>query len=448
MQHLDPIAGVLFWIMLIFFLGLLGRYVANRCNQPAVLGELLMGVILGNVCYWLRLPTMVILREGSAVFTILNHILAGESLADTAVSSGILAILQTNQAFSVLQVAQAIDIFSRYGILFLLFMVGLESSIDEIKQTGQEAFIVALIGVVCPVFLGYAVMTYLWPEFDFKTNWFVAATLSATSVGITARVLKELKKMRTREAKIILGAAIIDDILGLLILAVVSNVAISGVVDAFVLVRLVSVAVGYFVLVLWLGPWVLRQLVRGCNFLDLWERKLVVAFLFLMLLSWLATCAQLASIIGAFMAGLIISDDYFDEQTSSSRRTVIHELIAPLEALLAPLFFMLIGMQVKLELFLNWHVAIIASSLIFVAMVGKLMSGLGASKNEDRWLIGIGMLPRGEVGLVFAAIGRTLGVLTDQLFSAIILMVIVTTLLAPTWIKWRFSRQVQKKLCH
>jgi len=449
MQHVDSISSVLFWATLIFMFGLMGRYLARCCKQPAVLGELLMGVVLGNFSYFIVIPQLAILREGSAIFSVIHQVLAGWSLPDAVRAvlphgsdgAKILAILQDTEAFDVLQVAQAMDVLSRYGVIFLLFMVGLESSIKDIKQTGREAFSVALIGVVCPVILGYLAMSYLLPEVGFKTNLFVAATLSATSVGITARVLKELKKMRTREAKTILGAAIIDDILGLLILAIVSNVVVSGEFNSLVLGQVVGLAILYFALVLWLGPPVLRLLVKGCYFLDLWEKKLVVSFLFLMLLSWLATCAQLASIIGAFMAGLLIDECYFEAHSSpSSRRALIHELMAPLEVLLAPLFFMLIGIQVKLELFCDARVLLIATALIIAALVGKLISGLGASNKVDRWLIGIGMLPRGEVGLVFAAIGRSLGVLSDQLFSAIILMVIVTTFIAPSWIKLRFAR--------
>ena len=161
-----------------------------------------------------------------------------------------------------------------------------------------------------------------------------------------------------------------------------------------------------------------------------------------MVLAWLATLVQLAAIIGAFAAGLIIHDGFFESRDSLQKnRLGIKELVAPLEALLAPLFFMLIGIQVKLESFLDWHVLMIACGLIIAAILGKLISGLGANRKDDRLLIGIGMLPRGEVGLVFASIGKTLGVMSDQLFSAIILMVIVTTLVAPLWMKVRYARK-------
>lgn len=453
-NHGDPIASVLLWVTLIFSFGMCGRFIAQRLNQPGVLGELLMGVLVGNLCYLFKLPEAIIFREGSIIFTIMSDVLGGMSLTqavhasmpDVHYATLVTQVLQSVRGTEIVKVAYALDIFSRYGVIFLLFMVGLESSVAEIRQTGRESFQVALIGVLAPMALGFLVTGWLIPEASFNTTLFVGATLTATSVGITARVLKEMKKMQTREAKTILGAAMIDDILGLMILAVVSSIVVNGRIDSAVIFKVTLLTVLFFVAVLWLGPKLLRMSARFLHFLPLWEAKLITAFSFVMLLSWLATCVQLTSIIGAFAAGLIIHDEYFDKhETRGEKRLLIHELVAPLELLLAPLFFMLIGIQVKLETFLDWHVLLIALGLVVVAVLGKLLSGLGASKRDDRFLIGIGMLPRGEVGLVFASIGRALGVISDQLFSAIIIMVIITTFVAPPWLKLRFSRHKEMK---
>ena len=163
--------------------------------------------------------------------------------------------------------------------------------------------------------------------------------------------------------------------------------------------------------------------------------------MFLMVLSWVATQLNLASIIGAFSAGLIIHDGFFSQGSGERRNGFsIRELLAPLETILLPLFFMLIGIQVKLEAFFDWQVLLISLVLIAAAVIGKLVSGFGAMRQDDRILIGIGMLPRGEVGLVFASIGRTIGVISDQLFSAVILMVMVTTLIAPPLLKARYAK--------
>ncbi|MCH9762944.1 MAG: cation:proton antiporter [Gammaproteobacteria bacterium] len=457
--HLDPVASVVLWVTLIFFFGLIGRYVAQLLHQPGVLGELLMGVLLGNICYFFGLPLAIVLREGGVIFDIMSDVLSGTSVAKSAYSTmttlpaaqQVTAVLQSSDGIDLIRVAYVVDSFSRYGVIFLLFMVGLETSIDEIKHTGKESLRVALLGVLVPILLGFLVSILLL-DVSLKTDLFLAATLSATSVGITARVLKELRKLRTREAKTILGAAMIDDVLGLIILAMVSSVVLTGIVNIATLGRVLLQVVLFFTGVLLMGPWVLRRMVGMFRFLEPWESKLAISFIFVMALSWLATVVQLASIIGAFAAGLIIHDGFFDGHALDGKRdTQIRELVAPLESLLAPLFFMLIGIQVKLEAFLDWHVLLISVGLTVAAVLGKLVSGIGASKTDDRLLIGVGMLPRGEVGIVFASIGRTLGVLSDDLFSAIILMVIITTFIAPPWIKQRYTKHPappKKKVTH
>lgn len=452
--HNDPVASVVLWVTLIFFFGLMGRYAAQLLKQPGVLGELLMGVLLGNICYFFGLPLAVVLREGAAVFDIMGDVLSGASVAKAVYTTiptlpeaqQVTAVLKSASGVDLIRVAYVVDSFSRYGVIFLLFMVGLETSIDEIKHTGTESLRVALLGVFSPIICGFLVTLFLIPMASVKTDLFLAATLSATSVGITARVLKEMKKLRTREAKTIMGAAMIDDVLGLIILAMVSSVVLTGVVNMTTLGHVLLQVILFFTGVLLMGPWALRWMVKLFQFLEPWESKLVISFIFVMSLSWLATAAQLASIIGAFAAGLIIHDGFFDGHALDGKRdTQIRELVAPLESLLAPLFFMLIGIQVKLEAFLDWHVLLIAAGLTIAAVIGKLVSGFGAAKKDDRLLIGIGMLPRGEVGLVFASIGRTLGVLSDDLFSAIILMVIITTFIAPPWLKARYAKHPSVK---
>lgn len=451
-SHVDPVAPIILWVTVLFFLGISGRYIARRLNCPGVLGELLMGVVVGNVCYFFGMQLAIVLREGSAIFNIMTAVFSGEPLAsavnslipDIHYASQVTAALSGSNGTNLFKVAYVVDIFSRYGVIFLLFMVGLESSINELKHTGRESIQVAILGVLAPIVLGLLMTHFLMPDALFQADLFVAATLSATSIGITARVLKDMKKLRTREAKTILGAAMIDDILGLILLAIVSSLVIRGVIDMLVIGHVVVLASVFFFGALWIGPWVLRKTVALFSSFELWEAKLFTAFLFVMCLAWIATLAQLATIIGAFVAGLILHEGLFESRERAGTLS-IQNLVAPLEAILAPLFFILIGIQVKLETFFNWHVLLIAAGLIAAAIFGKLLSGLGANRKDDRLLIGIGMLPRGEVGLVFASIGRTIGVISDELFSAIILMVIVTTFIAPPWLKMRYAKHDEKK---
>lgn len=451
--HVDPVAFVLLGVTTIFFFAIIGRYTARRLHQPSVLGELVIGILIGNLFYYYGFPLAVLLREGSSIFDIVKAILEGVSLNQAVTSiipnsnyaQQVVNALSGPHGADYLKIAYIVDIFSRYGVIFLLFMVGLESSIEEIKHTGRDSFFVALLGVIAPMLLGFGVAYLLIPNGTYQSDLFIAATLSATSIGITARVLTEMKKLRTREAKIILGAAMLDDVLGLIILAVVSSLVISGVVDMMVVLRIIVSAVLFFAGTLFLGPIVLRKAIHFFRFLEPWESKLFISFLFIMMLSWLASVLQLATIIGAFTAGIILHDDYFDgKPLSKQENRSIYHLLSPLETILAPMFFIVIGIQVKLESFYHWNVIILASGLIVAAVVGKLLCGYGARTSNDRLLIGIGMLPRGEVGLVFASIGRTLGVISDDLFSAIVLMVMITTFIAPVLLKARYTAKDRK----
>lgn len=442
--HFDPVSLIIFWVTTIYSLSIIGQFFAKKIGQPSVLGELLMGIIVGNICYYFRVPEMILLREGSGIFNILPELLANKSLfsslthdvGNTPKFEIIHQALLGPHGADLLNTAYVLDVFSRFGIIYLLFLVGLETSWIELKKVGKPAILVASIGVLAPMFLGFIVFT-LFVQHGFQTNIFIAATLSATSVGITARVLQDLKKIRTKEAKIILGAAMIDDVLGLFILALVSSLVLQGYVSAWGLMQIFISTCFFFIIALSLGPSLVKLLVHVTIFLELWEAKLVIAFLFIMLLSWLASLLNLSTIIGAFIAGVILKDESFENHAhGKTRASTIQELISPLQFLLAPLFFFLMGVQVKLESFLSSEVLFISTLLCIIAIFGKLLGGLAAGGKVNRLFIGIGMVPRGEVGLIFASMGRSIGVVNDQMFSAIVVMVVVTTVIAPPWMKW------------
>jgi Kef-type K+ transport system membrane component KefB len=246
---------------------------------------------------------------------------------------------------------------------------------------------------------------------------------------------------QTKVARIILGAAVLDDILGLLLLAIVSGIVVTGGIEMGQVLAVIVMTTLFLVGAVLLGPWLLKAVIHLIRHLDLMEAKMFVSFLFVMVLAWLANLAGLATIIGAFTAGLIMHDAYFRHWGHEREHTVyIKDLIMPLEVILVPIFFVLMGIQVKLETFLDMDVVILASGLLVAAIVGKVFAGLGAARGSNRWAIGLGMLPRGEVGLIFAAIGKSLGVIDDALFSAIVLMVILTTLIAPPLLKRSLQR--------
>jgi Kef-type K+ transport system membrane component KefB len=307
-------------------------------------------------------------------------------------------------------------------------------------RVGAESARVAVIGVAAPFALGFGAMYLLMPDASANTTMFIAATLGATSVGITARVLRELRQESSREGQIILGAAVMDDILGLLILAVVSGIIVSGGVEVSVVLRTILFSALFLGGAIVAGPHMLRITIRVLSNLDLVEAKMFISFGFVMILAWIASLVGLATIIGAFTAGLILHDEYFEDVFDAEEYVSIKDLIQPLEVILVPIFFVLMGIQVKLEKLYDPEVLVLAGGLILAAILGKVVCGLGASKGSRKLAIGFGMLPRGEVGLIFASIGKVLGVISDTLFSSVVVMVIVTTLMAPGLLKWSLQR--------
>ncbi|MGB5534665.1 MAG: cation:proton antiporter [Thiogranum sp.] len=441
--HSDPIAPVILGVTGLLFVALMGRFSARKLGLPSVLGELTIGIIAGNLAYQFGFDLILLLREGPHVFDTIQHFLhdatLGNEVCDTLVDAQerrILSVLGGPSGNEYLQIAHTVDVFSRYGVIFLLFLVGLDTNLNEMRQVGADSTRVALIGVVLPFILGVAATFLLASQLSFHTALFLGAALGATSVGITVRVLEDLHQGQSRLAHIILGAAVFDDILGLLMLAAVTGIVVSGGIEIGHITKVVFLAVIFLGGAVFLGPYILRLIIRLMRHLDLIEAKMFVSYLFVMVLAWLANLSGLATIIGAFTAGVILKDAYFVHWGPHEKHDYsIRDLIMPLEVILVPIFFVLMGIQVKLETFLDWQVVILAAGLLVAAIVGKLACGLGASKQMNRWAIGVGMLPRGEVGLVFAAIGKGLGVVDDAMFSSLVLVVIITTLLSPPLLK-------------
>ncbi len=449
--HGDPVAPVILGVTTILAFAVIGRISARKLNQPTVLGELLVGILLGNIAWYYGFDLIALLREGPRVFEAANQILTGASPEQVVIGifgeqkgRELLDIITGPNGGQLMQVAQTLDIFSRYGIIFMLFMVGLGTNLEEMRSVGADSIRVAVIGVIVPVGLGFGAEYLLRPDLPLQTRMFVAATLAATSIGISARVLREAGATNSREGRIILGAAVGDDILGLILLAIVSGIVASGSVNVGEILMIVAVSSVFLAAAIVLGPLVVKMAAHMMRSFDIVEAKMFTSYLFVMVLAWMASLAGLATIIGAFAAGVILHDGYFryhEEESNEERVVTIRELIMPLEVILVPIFFVLIGIQVKIETFASWPVITLAAGLLVAAVIGKLVSGLGADKGLKRLAIGIGMLPRGEVGLVFAAIGLTLGVIDDAIFAAVVLMVIVTTLAAPPWLKYELSRK-------
>lgn len=376
---------------------LLGE-LAERIGQPAVLGELAAGVLLGG------------------------------SILGVVPADGV--------------PAELIHVLAEFGVLLLLFEIGLETDLRQMFRVGPASLAVALVGVVLPFVLGFVYWAYVprtgGGSGDLTTAAiFVGATLTATSVGITARVLADLGRMATQEARIIIGAAVIDDVLGLVLLSVVSGVAAGAAITVLGVLRTLGVAVGFLVVAVLVGRFVVPRLFDVIVRMRVRYVLLVFALAFALGLSALASLAGSALIIGAFAAGIILS--------GTNQFDTIENEVRPVASIFTPIFFVSVGASVDLSLLdpsspASRETLGVAAVLTGLAIVGKLAAGWAAPWVPfRRMVVGMGMVPRGEVGLIFADIGRRSGVIDEGVFGAILLMVMVTTFVAPPGLKALFG---------
>ncbi|NLX46737.1 MAG: cation:proton antiporter [Euryarchaeota archaeon] len=416
----DFIQTVLFQLFVIIVMVEVARMVCNKAKIPTVIGEILVGIIIAN--------------------TILFDFLSIESHPDV---------------FHVLK---------ELGVIFLLFTVGLETPFSSIRKVGKTAIFVAVFGVIIPFIVGYIFMMFaLGPEKQLEAL-FVGAAMVATSVGITARVIKDMDLMQTVESRVIIGAAVIDDILGMIVLAVVVGIASGGSLD-IIQVAAVSIQAVIFVLaIIFIGSLVLPKMVKNREDKRNREDKkgrvvctadrrrytigpLPLALIVCFALSSISAFLDLAAIIGAFLAGMAFAE--FKDKWPCE------EKIEPIAEFLTPFFFVFVGIEVSLAAFGEMSVLVLAGMITLLAVITKFGGcGLGAKNlgSKSAAIIGVGMVPRGEVGLIVASIGLTmkdpvtgLGIIEPGLYNAIVFMSLVTTLIAPPLLTYTFRRKLGMK---
>jgi Kef-type K+ transport system membrane component KefB len=448
--HADPVAPILLALVLITIGAAVAGRLMRQFGQAAVLGELLAGVAAANLGYYFHEPVLTVLREGETIRKILDTALtqnvslaaaAQQLLPSGGATDRLVAVLAGPGGVAAVSIYSFVDLLSRIGVIVLLFAVGLETSLREMRKVGRNAFFVAVVGVVAPFLFGVGVLWLLMPDTPLARDLFIGGILTATSVGITARVFRDLKQTHRIESRVILGAAVIDDVLGLLVLAVVSALVVTGTISWIGIAGIGAKAIVFLAGSIGIGLWLTPRLAKAAARLHIENFKLLFGLGVAFALSWVSNWIGLATIIGAFAAGLICEEFFFKEL---QQEHTLSDLLAPVETLIVPVFFVLMGMQVKLETLADWNVLALAAALTAVAIAGKVMAGWACSKPVDRLSVGLGMMPRGEVGLVFAGIGKGLGVVTDSVFSAVVVMVMLTTLLAPPLLKWSLQRSAGK----
>ncbi|HEY8078264.1 MAG TPA: cation:proton antiporter [Labilithrix sp.] len=392
----DAFAHVVLLLALVLMMAKVGGEIATRLGQPPVLGELLAGILLGNLPF------------------------------------GDLPGLGANPY---------IDLLARFGVLILLFEVGLESTVADVLAVGVAAARVAVLGTVFSFALGFGVARIVAPDAGLPAHVFVGAAITATSIGITARVLKDLGKTRTKEARTILGAAVLDDIIGLVVLALVSGFfgarasrePMGVLAIGWVLVK----TLGFLAIAIVVSMRVTPRLFRFAARLRTGGVLLAIGLSFCFFLSWAAEAIGLASLVGAFAAGLVLEDAHSSHFVARGERSLA-QLVEPISEFLVPVFFLVMGIRADVRVLVQPSTLLLAGALTIAAVVGKLACGLGTARGVDRLGVALGMIPRGEVTLIFASLGLTL--LDKRTYSALVTVVVLTTLLTPAALKWSFGR--------
>jgi Kef-type K+ transport system membrane component KefB len=375
------VGEVLLDILIVLVAAKVAAELAERVNVPPVVGEIAAGMLIG--------PSVLGLLEGNDVLAVLGEI----------------------------------------GVILLLLEVGMEMNLRDLRAVGRASLLVATVGVVVPMATGLGISELF--GYDFDVALFLGAALAATSVGITARVFSDLRALATVEARTVLGAAVADDVLGLVVLTVVVRIATGDSVGVGTVASVVGIALAFLVLTTILGQWLAPRLFGAVS---RWARSagtmVAIALAFTLAFAELASAADLAPIVGAFVAGLSIGTT---DQAERIRRDLL-----PVGHLFIPVFFLSIGIEIEIGEFLDPGVLGVAAALLAVAVLGKLAASAGMFGSAgDKLLIGIGMIPRGEVGLIFATIGLREGILDRELYAALLLVVLVTTLMTPPLLRGR-----------
>lgn len=351
----------------------------------------------------------------------------GELLAGVLVGGSVLGWVEQTEPLKLL---------GEVGVMLLLLEVGLESDLQSFLRVGCSAALVGIIGVVTPFGLGYGLAVLL--HMSQLQAIFVGATLTATSVAISARVLFDLGKLKTAEGNIILGAAVLDDLLGLVTLSVIVGLAESGTVSWLDVGRTAALSMLFLVLAILVGIRYAHLFSRLVNRMQTRGRLVIAALTFTLLLGYAAEVMQIAPLVGAFAAGLVLA--------RTELQGHIGERIKPVTDVFVPIFFVLVGAAVDLSYLNpfrpeNWPILLLAGGLALAAVTGKLAAGLGTVGGTiNRWAVGVGMLPRGEVGLIFASVGLSRGIIAEGEYGALLIVVVLTTLLSPLLLKRAFRQ--------
>ena len=415
------IAQVILALAVIFILAKVSSRIFAKLGVPGLIGEIILGILIVSI-----------------------------PIGDYSLFDWIASEFDPSPGSSN-TVHEIVEIFSELGVIFLLFTVGLETKVTDLTSVGKAALLVAVMGVIVPFIVGYLFVTITGG--NMYTSMFMGAAMVATSVGITARVIKDMKLMDAKESRIIIGAAVIDDILGMIVLAIVSGMAKTGEIDV-VNILVVSLTAIFFVLaVLFVAGKIIpiiydkiqaqraEKLLKDPNYIPPGFNMFVVAIATCLVFAYVADIAGLAMIIGAFLAGMLFAEHAWEWK--------LEEKFESISALFVSFFFVYVGMNVDIQVFID-DPALLGTALILIvlACLTKFVGcGLGAKIAEPHMemssvsIIGTGMMPRGEVGIIVALLGLGMGILSNDMYGIIVLMCIATTIIAPPILSVLFKKK-------
>ena len=415
------IAQVILALAVIFILAKVSSRIFAKLGVPGLIGEIILGILIVSI-----------------------------PVGDYSLFDWIASEFDPSPGSSN-TVHEIVEIFSELGVIFLLFTVGLETKVTDLTSVGKAALLVAVMGVIVPFIVGYLFVTITGG--NMYTSMFMGAAMVATSVGITARVIKDMKLMDAKESRIIIGAAVIDDILGMIVLAIVSGMAKTGEIDV-VNILVVSLTAIFFVLaVLFVAGKIIpiiydkiqaqraEKILKDPNYIPPGFNMFVVAIATCLVFAYVADIAGLAMIIGAFLAGMLFAEHAWEWK--------LEEKFESISALFVSFFFVYVGMNVDIQVFID-DPALLGTALILIvlACLTKFLGcGLGAKIAEPHMemssvsIIGTGMMPRGEVGIIVALLGLGMDILSNDMYGIIVLMCIATTIIAPPILSILFKKK-------
>ena len=422
---MEYLLQILVTLVVLYALARAGTVLVSRFGLPGLIGEIIMGVVIANLVI--------------GDFSLMEFLDLGMPAPG----------VEGDHGSGVYPIVYAM---AELGVIFLLFTVGLETKVNDLMKSGKAAFFCALMGVIVPFILGFALI--MGTEGNMNHALFLAAAMVATSVGITARIIKDLKLMDTREARIIIAAAVIDDVLGMIVLAIVKGMAESGELSIMNVASITLQAVVFVLVVIAICKWVIPRIYdyfedrkkakEAAGKVPFSTNKLVLAIIVCLAMAALAEFIGLAAIIGAFLAGMMFADHAWEWDLESK--------IDSISTFLLSFFFLNVGLQVDIGTLGDTSVLILVVVVIVIAIISKLVGCSLGAKMGDRSLdsgslkiIGFGMAPRGEVGIIVAAIGLASGAMSQDLYAVVVLMSVITTIIAPPIISKLFRQKYHEE---